>query len=183
MLSYRTTPHSTTGVSPTELLFNRKLNTRLNFVKRKLSSIINEQEQKFKDFNNRSKKLKLFYPGDNVWVRDYGKILSKWVEGKIIEKMGNAMYKIQLKCNTVVVKHRDRLRYKPNIDELNETEFPILKPQNNNDVSNNPNEIQPIIPSTASIPLPQEHNSDSEQSQSELQLSPTETDQIANQKK
>ena len=28
------------------------------------------------------------------------KILSKWVEGKIIEKMGNVMYKIQLKCNT-----------------------------------------------------------------------------------
>ena len=87
-------------MSPTELLFNRKLNTRLNFLKRKLSSIINEQEQKFKDFNNRSKKLKLFYPGDNVWVRDYGKILLKWVEGKIIEKMGNVMYKIHLKCNT-----------------------------------------------------------------------------------
>ena len=89
MLSYCTTTHSTTGVFPAELLFNRKLNTGLYFVKPKLSSIINEQEQKFKDFNNRSKKLKLFYPGDNVWVRDYGKILSKWVEGKIIEKMGN----------------------------------------------------------------------------------------------
>ena len=76
MLSYRTTPHSTTGVSPAELLFNRKLNTRLNFVKPKLSSIINEQEQEFKDFNNPSKNLKLFYPGDHVWVRDYGKILS-----------------------------------------------------------------------------------------------------------
>ena len=60
MLSYRTTPHSTTGVSPAELLFNRKLNTRLNFVKPKLSSIINEQEQEFKDFNNPSKNLKLF---------------------------------------------------------------------------------------------------------------------------
>ena len=38
-------------------------------------------------------------------VRDYGKILSKWVEGKIIEKIGNVMLNIQLKCNTVVVKH------------------------------------------------------------------------------
>ena len=76
MLSYHTTPHSTTGISPAELLFNRKLNTRLNFVKPKLSSIINEQQQKFKDFNNRSKNLKLFYLGDHVWVRDYGKILS-----------------------------------------------------------------------------------------------------------
>ena len=110
MLSYRTTPHSTTGVSLTELLFNRKLNTCLNFVKRKLSSIINQQEQEFKDFNNRSKKLKMFYPGDYVCVRDYGKILSKWVEGKIIEKIGNVILNIQLKCNTVVVKH--------NIDQL-----------------------------------------------------------------
>ena len=69
-----------------------------------------------------------------------------------------------------------------NIDELNDTEFPIPKPQNNDNVSNNPNEIQPIIPSTASLPLAQDHNSDSEQSQSELQHSPTETDQNANQK-
>ena len=124
----------------------------------------------------------MFYPGDHVWVRDYGKILSKYVEGKIIEKIGSVMYKIHLKCNTVVVKHIDQLRYKPNIGELNDTKFPIPKPQNNDNVSNNPNEIQPIILSTASLPLPQDHNSDSEQSQSELQLSLTETDQIANQK-
>ena len=59
ILSYCTTPHATTGVFPAELLFNGKLNTRLNFVKPRLSSIINEQEQKFEDFNNRSKNLKL----------------------------------------------------------------------------------------------------------------------------
>ena len=70
-----------------------------------------------------------------------------------------------------------------NIDELNDTEFPIPKPQNNKNVSKNLNEIQPIITSNASLPLPQDYNNDSEQSQSELQLSPTETDQIANLKK
>ena len=70
-----------------------------------------------------------------------------------------------------------------NIDELNDTEFPIPKPQNNKNVSKNLNEIQPIIASNASLPLPQDHNNDSEQSRSELQLSPTETDQIANLKK
>ena len=32
-------------------------------------------------------------------------------------------------------------------------------------------QIQPITPSTALLPLPQDNNSDSEQSQSELQLS------------
>ena len=90
--------------------------TRLNFVKPKLSTIINEQEQKFKDFNNHSKNLKLFYLGDHVWVSDYGKILSNWVDGKIIEKIGNVMYKIQLKCSPMVVKHIDQLHYKPHTD-------------------------------------------------------------------
>ena len=78
------------------------------------------------------------------------------------------MYKIHLKCNTMVVKHIDQLCYKPNIGELNDTKFPIPKPENNDNVSNNPNEILPIILSTASLPLPQYHNSDSEQSQSEF---------------
>ena len=72
MLSYRTTPHSTTGVSLAELLFNRKLNTHLNFVKPKLSSIINEQEQNFKDFNNYSKILKRVLKFCFIRVTMYG---------------------------------------------------------------------------------------------------------------
>ena len=127
MLSYRTTLHSTTGISPAELLFNRKLNTRLNFVKPKLLNIINAQEQKFKQFNNCSSNLRQCYPGDNVWVRNYSKTQAKRAEGKIIEMIGNIMYKIQVTCKTIVIKHVDQLCYKPDIDELNDSELQNLK--------------------------------------------------------
>ena len=40
LLTYRTTPHCQTHTLPAELLFNRKLNTRLNFVKPKLTDTI-----------------------------------------------------------------------------------------------------------------------------------------------
>ena len=148
MLSYCTTPHSTTGISPAELLFNGKLNTRLNFVKPKLSNIINDQEQKFKQFNNYSSNLRQFYPGDNVWVRNYSKTQGKWAEGKIIEKIGNIMYKIQLTCKTTVIKHVDQLHYKPDIDELNDNELQNLKPQCDKNVTDVSNEYdnQIVIP-------------------------------------
>ena len=175
MLSYRTTRHSTTGISPAELLFNRKLNTCLNFVKPKLSNIINDQEQKFKQCNNYSSNLRQFYPGDNVWVRNYSKTQAKWVEGKIIEKIGNIMYKIQLTCKTIVIKHVDQLRYKPDIDELNDNELQNLKPQCDRNVTDVSNEYdnQTVIPSNSTIPLQPEHHNESGQSKPAQQPSST----------
>ena len=175
MLSYRTTPHSTTGISPAELLFNRKLNTRLNFVKPKLSNIINDQEQKFKQFNNYSSNLRQFYPGDNVWVRNYSKTQAKLAEGKIIEKIGNIMYKIQLTCKTIVIKHVDQLCYKPDIDELNDNELQNLKPQCDKNVTDVSNEYdnQTVIPSNSTISLQPEHHNESDQSKPAQQPSST----------
>ena len=37
LFSYRTTPHSTTGVSPAELLMNRKLKSALDLLNPRLS--------------------------------------------------------------------------------------------------------------------------------------------------
>ena len=49
------TPHTETGKTPSELLFNRNINTRLNFVKPHVSQIMNEEGKRFTDFVNNSK--------------------------------------------------------------------------------------------------------------------------------
>ena len=53
-------------MSPAELLFNRKLNTRLNFVKPTLTDTIASHKDNFCRFYYYSKNLRQFYPEDTV---------------------------------------------------------------------------------------------------------------------
>ena len=50
LLTYRTTPHSTTGVSPSELMFGRQLRTRMDLLRPDLGGHVRScQEQQKKD--------------------------------------------------------------------------------------------------------------------------------------
>ena len=81
LLTYRTetyrTPHCQTHTSPAELLFNRKLNTRFNFLKPTSTDTIASHVDNFCRFHCYSKNLRQFYPGDRVWIRDYGRVNTK----------------------------------------------------------------------------------------------------------
>ena len=99
LLTYRTIPHCQTHTSPPELLFNRKLNTRLNFVKPTLTDNIASHEDNFCRFHYYSQNLCQFYPRDRVWIRDYGKVNTKWIEGQVVEKLSDVMYDVKLDCN------------------------------------------------------------------------------------
>ena len=97
LLAYHTTPHcKKTHTSPAELLFNRKLNTRLNFVKPTLTDTITSHEDNFCRFHYYSRNLLQFYPGDRVWIRDYGKVNTKWIEGQVVKKISDVMYDVKL---------------------------------------------------------------------------------------
>ena len=64
LYSYRNTPpHTQTGKAPSELLFNRKVNTRLSLLK--LSRNIVNDEEKFAK-SEILKLLKIIYPGDQA---------------------------------------------------------------------------------------------------------------------
>ena len=61
LLTYRNNPHCQTHTWPAELIFNRKLNTRLNFVKPTLTDTIASHEDNFCRFHYYSKNLRQFY--------------------------------------------------------------------------------------------------------------------------
>ena len=48
LLRYRTTPHSTTGISPAELMVKRRLRTRLSLVKPNLAQAVESKQEKQK---------------------------------------------------------------------------------------------------------------------------------------
>ena len=118
-LTYRTTPHCQTHTSPAELLFNRKLNTRLNFAKPTLTDTNAGHVDNFCRFHCYSKNLCQFYQGDRVWIRDYGRVNTKWIEGQVVKKISDIMYDVKLDCNnSIIQRHVDHLCYMPVIDDI-----------------------------------------------------------------
>ena len=165
LLTYRTTPHCTTHTSPVELLFRRKLNTRLSLINPTLLNTVNSHRDNFRKFHHYSKGLRQFYPSDKVWIRDYGKVNKKWMEGQVIEKISDVMYNVKINCsNLIVQKHVDQLCYMPLIDDFyEENDKHELKSQiesneqynNNNQYkleqagpTKNENESNPVEPQT-----------------------------------
>lgn len=69
LLNYRTTPHTTTGVTPAELLMNRKLRTKLDFVKPEIRERVENRQKKFKHYHDSHAKGRTFREGDAVIVK------------------------------------------------------------------------------------------------------------------
>ena len=63
LFSYRNTPYTQTGKALSELLFNRKVNTRLSLLKLN-RSIVNDEEIFAK--SEILKPLRIIYPGDQI---------------------------------------------------------------------------------------------------------------------
>ena len=82
LLNYRLTPHSTTGITPAELLLGRRPRSILDLVQPDLSKKIRSQQEHQKHNRNRHTKSRVFSVGDSVYVCD---LPSKedWLPGTI----------------------------------------------------------------------------------------------------
>ena len=73
LFNYRLTPHTTTGKSPAELMFGRRLRSRLDLLWPADSTaqrVASKQEQQKRDYTRRPRHLDLV-PEDRVLVRNY----------------------------------------------------------------------------------------------------------------
>ena len=107
---YRSTPHTTTGISPAELMFGRKMRTRFDLLwpsERVSARVIRKQEQQKAHHAKFPRNVSLS-KGDSVMVRHYlpGK---KWVPAEIAEKTGPLSYKCQLENGSVTKRHADQI--------------------------------------------------------------------------
>ena len=62
LFTYRITPQSTAGISPAELLMNKKINSKLNIIE------LGAELGKNVFLSNVSRQIK---KGDEVWIRDF----------------------------------------------------------------------------------------------------------------
>ena len=108
LLSYRTTPHSTTGVPPAELLMKRKLHTQLNRLVPSVANRVRNKQAQQKAVHDYHAKEREMVEGQAVYAKDF-RHKKTWMPGTIVEKTGPVSTRVQLDHGTVVRRHQDHV--------------------------------------------------------------------------
>ena len=87
LLSYRTTPHSTTNEMPSELFLKRKLRTRLDLLKPDVNKSVSVGQAKQKNNHDRKCRSREYFVGQNVQAHNFW-AGPRWVTGVIVERLG-----------------------------------------------------------------------------------------------
>ena len=98
LLRYRTTPHSTTGVTPAELMMKKKLRTRLSLAKPNLAQAVQNKQTKqivYKD--SKLDKERSFEIYDRVRVRNTRakSQIDRWIPGTVVKVCGPRTYVVK----------------------------------------------------------------------------------------
>ena len=109
LFKYRSMPHSSTGMSPAEMLYGRKLQTQLDLLVRSVGKNIRNAQDRQRRNHNMHCRPRSFNRGDSVYVKNYGPG-PKWLPGNVVETEGSVMYQIQLPDGRRVRRHADQLR-------------------------------------------------------------------------
>ena len=125
----RITPHSTTGVSPAELLLGRIPRSRLDLIKPSLDMKVYNKQIKQKGYHDQHTKERSFAVGDLVFVSELP-CKRKWFQGKIIERKGPLTYIVELSDGRIIRRHVDHIRVRTSetVPQTTEDAFGTLPP-------------------------------------------------------
>ena len=113
LLMYRTTPHSTTGRTPAELMLRRNIRTKLSLLKPDLYGDVLERQEKM--VQQRGTTHRELEEGSKVLARNY-RGEEKWSEGRITGKLGTKHYSVSV-GNEIWKRHLDQLVHIPSKDK------------------------------------------------------------------
>ena len=109
LLSYRTTPHSTTNVTPAELFMNRMLRMRLDLIHPNVESSVSTAQGMQKVNHDKKAKETKYVIGQNVMAKNF-RNGPKWLPGVIVEQLGTLTFLVQLDNDMFWKHHVDQLR-------------------------------------------------------------------------
>ena len=130
LLSYRSTPHSTTNTTPSELFLHRSLRTRLDLLRPDLGVAVSQKQASQKKNHDLHSHSRDFFVGERVLVRN---MLSGpwWLVGTVVERRGPLSYLVQVANGVVWKRHVDHLRR--TIDSPQEEEETAVPDTNTDD--------------------------------------------------
>ena len=105
LYKYRIMPHSTTGKTPAELMFNREIRTPFHLLQP--GSLCTQSNPLIQ--SQVKSKTREFREGDLIWARSFGKG-EKWISGVIKKRLGNVTYEVKIEGKATSNRHIDHLR-------------------------------------------------------------------------
>lgn len=110
--THLSTPNCITKSSPFEMMFGRKMLTRLNAMKPASEQFTIENIAQNNAFNRKhGSKVHNFKPNDKVHVKVFSNNKESWRQGTIIEPLGRAMFVVCLGYKNVARVHANQLRH------------------------------------------------------------------------
>ena len=106
LFTYRITTHSTTGISPSELLM--KLKSLFDLLKPNIAVRVEEMQQEQKCTNDFHAVSRTFQEGDTMYARDFHQGQS-WLTGIIVKCSGPVSYKVKIDDSQLIHRHQDQL--------------------------------------------------------------------------
>ena len=111
LFKYRMTPHSTTGISPAELLLGRKLRNRLDLLwpMSKIASNVSEKQEHQRRWHTNHPREVDWKTNDPVMVKSFARLGPKWTPAAITECTGPVSYKCELEDGRIIKRHQDQI--------------------------------------------------------------------------
>ena len=138
-MQYRVTPHTTTGSSPAELLFGRRLRTRLDAIRPSLEQQVETKLLGQKENYDKRARERTFAETDRVYVRNFGRG-ETWLAGDIVQTLGPVSFQVRLTDGRLVRRHQNQIR------KQTDTAIPDTLVEVDDDVF--------ISPETIPVPVP-----------------------------
>ena len=144
LLSYRGTPHSTTGCSPAKLFLQRELRTRLSLVKPDTATVVSSSQSRMKSYHDQHAKIREFHSGQPILARNY-RPNGKWQPATVLERKGPHSYLIALPDGRLWNRQVDQLLHDspPSPPLISERSEPI---PGNLDSTTDTSAAAPVVP-------------------------------------
>eukprot|EP00731_Ephydatia_muelleri_P018626 Em0011g666a len=120
LFAYRLTPHSTTGVSPAELLLGRRPRSLLDSLHPDLASKVSICQERQKAAHDKHAKARSFVTGDRVYIRSFGGS-PDWIPG-VVTGVTKLALLVKLGNGKVVRRHVDHVRARSDADANDQQE-------------------------------------------------------------
>ena len=125
LLNYRTIPHSTIGISASELFLSRRLRTRLELLHTSIKKAVHEKQAQQRKYHNAHIKSRIFEVEKSVLARNYyGR--EKSCYRRVLERTGGTSYRLEMANGIVWGRHADHILKTGKMGEESEAALPLM---------------------------------------------------------